>query len=192
MHHKSFNYSSPEELLADIAQLESGLPFSADIRALREPVRIGGCTIGNRVMVHPMEGVDSELDGSPSERTAQRYRRFARGGAGSVWMESVSVNRRGRTSPHQLWITKENQPAFAKLAQAIADAAASPVYTVLQLTHSGRFSNPDGTPAPLCAFHNPYIPKESETMITDEELEALEDDYVRCARSGKRSRFLRR
>src|SRR5262249_24066108 len=52
----------------------------------------------------------------------------------------------------------------------------------IQLTHSGRYSVPKRT----IVYHNPFIDKRSGTapdypVITDGELERLEDDYVAAA-----------
>jgi len=52
----------------------------------------------------------------------------------------------------------------------------------IQLTHSGRYS----VPRRIIAYHNPYIDQKTGTaadqpVISDEELERLEDDYVRAA-----------
>jgi len=39
--------------------------------------------------VQPMEGFDADPDGSPSELTFRRYKRFAQGGSGIIWFENV-------------------------------------------------------------------------------------------------------
>ncbi|MCE5249469.1 flavin oxidoreductase/NADH oxidase, partial [bacterium] len=59
-------------------------------------------------------------------------------------------------------------------------------FTVLQLTHSGRYSRPESAPAPVCAVKNPYLDTRfSEDVryriITDDELEELEDHFADAA-----------
>jgi 2,4-dienoyl-CoA reductase-like NADH-dependent reductase (Old Yellow Enzyme family) len=57
-------------------------------------------------------------------------------------------------------------------------------YTVLQLTHSGRYSRPDGVPRAVIAANNPYLDNRltpDHRLITDAELEALEDQYAVAA-----------
>lgn len=186
MQHRIFDYASQEELLDDIKKLKRGLPFSGDTSVLSNGIRSGKKSIKNRLLVQPMEGFDAEPDGSPSERTRARYLKFADGGSGSIWLESISVSREGRSNPHQLWLDRENEHHFASLAEELRKRGA---YSVAQLTHSGRYSNPTGIPAPVCAIHNPYIPKENERIITDEELETLEDDYVTCALLAQEAGF---
>lgn len=181
MRHEAFHYASAQELL-DAAQ-ENGLtlPYSSDLSVLSAPLVLGGKTIPNRLLAQPIEGFDAEPDGAPSPRTIRRYRELAQGGSGSLWMESTSVNHQGRSNPMQLWITKENLGQFRTLVQEIRAAAPGPIYLVLQLTHSGRNSNPDGISTPICGFHSSAIPKENEQIISDAALEALEQDYVTAA-----------
>ena len=174
----TFHYSSAEQMLEQARENGLEIPYQEDTAILASPVRLNGRTIVNRIMAQPIEGFDALPDGAPSDRTIRRYCALARGGSGSLWMESVSVNLEGRSNPHQLWITKENVAKFREMADAIRASVDTPVYLVLQLTHSGRNSRPGDTPAPVCAFHSQAIPKENERIITDEELEALEDDYV--------------
>ena len=49
-------------------------------------------TVGNRWCIHPMEGCDGELDGTPGELTFRRYVRFGAGGAKIIWGEACAVN----------------------------------------------------------------------------------------------------
>jgi len=66
-------------------------------------------------------------------------------------------------------------------------------YTVLQLTHSGRYSkpSPDAT-AVVAVCKNPYLDPYSNPkrrLVTDEELERLEDLYVETAQLAKEVGF---
>ncbi len=178
MEYRKFDYKDKTELLRDIGMLKKGLPFNDNIGPIADSIVVGDKSIKNRLLVQPMEGFDAELDGSPSKRTFERYLKFANGGSGTVWIESVSVNNEGRSNPHQLWLTKDNQQQFSRM---IGDVKKYGAYVVVQLTHSGRYSNPAGNPLPLCAINNPYIPKQNETIISDEDLKILEYDYVNSA-----------
>jgi 2,4-dienoyl-CoA reductase-like NADH-dependent reductase (Old Yellow Enzyme family) len=58
--------------------------------------------------------------------------------------------------------------------------------TVLQLTFSGRYSKPDGKPAPVIAHHDGVLDKamgipEDHPLISDDELDALQDRWVEAA-----------
>src|SRR5258707_3213534 len=69
---------------------------------LAQPLARHGIRIGNRLTVHPMEGWDGTADGSPSENTIRRWRRFGQSGAKLIWGgEAVGVGGGGRGEPHQ-------------------------------------------------------------------------------------------
>lgn len=189
MEHERFSYPSARALLEEARRMGVALPWSERTEALAAPVTLSGITLRNRLLAQPIEGFDANPDGSPSQRSVDRYCELARGGSGALWLESVSVNHQGRSNPMQLWITRENWQSFRDLAARIRESAPGPVYLVLQLTHSGRNSNPDGTPTPICAFHSRAIPKENETIIPDEALEALEEDYVQAALLAEQAGF---
>jgi len=44
------------------------------VSPLRQPIVSGDIKIGNRIVVHPMEGWDGSPDGNPSENTIRRWR----------------------------------------------------------------------------------------------------------------------
>lgn len=181
MQHEPFHYKSAEELTQDIREKNLSIPFSENWEVLAKPLQFGQAVFPNRLLAQPIEGFDAEPDGSPSQRSIRRYCDLASGGSGAVWIESVSVNHEGRSNPMQLWLTKENWESYRQMCRQIRQAAPGPIYLVLQLTHSGRNSNPDGTPTPVCGFRSPAIPKPNERIIPDEALEKLEDDYADVA-----------
>jgi 2,4-dienoyl-CoA reductase-like NADH-dependent reductase (Old Yellow Enzyme family) len=102
--HERFRFKNKDELILKSKQLGIDLPFSDDTGSLLEPVSLGDHSISNRLVVQPMEGYDSEADGSPSDLTKRRYLRYAEGGSGIIWFEAVSVVHEGRSNPHQLWL----------------------------------------------------------------------------------------
>ncbi|HCC56353.1 MAG TPA: NADH:flavin oxidoreductase [Solibacterales bacterium] len=150
--------------------------------ALARPVRVGRHQVGNSIAIHPMEGCDGTADGRPGELTVRRYQRFAAGGAKLLWFEATAVCEEGRANTRQLWITEDNRDDFARLLDQIHAAAGDGVLVPMQLTHSGRYS----VPKRILGDHNPYVDARFGTppdtpLITDDELERLEDDYVRTA-----------
>ena len=187
---KKFSYGQLKDIIEESINLGLDLPFSENINVLNRPIALNGFHIPNSIAIHPMEGNDGEKDGSPGELTLRRYSRFAGSGAGLIWFEAVAVVHEGRAIPRQLWIHPENVDAFRKLMDMIREIAGSesgnkPV-CVMQLTHSGRFSKPEGKPAPIIAYHNPYLNQklnlESDyPIITDDELEILEEKFENAA-----------
>src|SRR5215831_8044171 len=66
---------------------------------LRQPLVKEQLSIGNRIAVQPMEGWDGTADGSPSEYTFRRWRRFGRSGGKLIWGgEAVAVSHEGRAN----------------------------------------------------------------------------------------------
>jgi 2,4-dienoyl-CoA reductase-like NADH-dependent reductase (Old Yellow Enzyme family) len=188
--HAKFHYQSLPELQAEAARLQLDLPFSQDVSILSKPFILNGKTVPNRMIIHPMEGCDGTADGKPDELTFRRYRRFAAGGAGLLWFEATAVVHEGRANPRQITICQATKDSFAALladsltAGREANGVSWKPYTVLQLTHSGRYSRPADRPEPIIAQRSLALdPKLSiePRVITDEELEALEDKYVEAA-----------
>jgi len=187
---KKFNYKSLTEVVNDFSDF--ALQSPEDLSILGEELVIGTKKVSNRFVIQPMEGVDANLDGTPSELTLRRYERFARGGAGLIWVEAVAVVPEGRTSKNQLWLTKENVGAFKALVDKMRLWAKDSMgddfqhTIIIQLTHSGRFSKPNNVSAPIITYHNPYLNQKmpidpTYPVVTDEYLEQLEDEYVEKA-----------
>ena len=171
---------------------------------LARPLSVGGRTAANRWCVLPMEGWDGGYDGSPSDLVRRRWQRFGAGGAGIVWAEATAVRPDGRANPRQLVIGPDTIDALAALrsdlVSAHADAGGEPRGPVvgLQLTHSGRWSRPDGEPRPRIAYRHPQLdrrvglgegPPSDPDLLTDAELDALVDDFVRAATLARRAGF---
>ena len=198
--HEKFRFRSVDEIVQKARELGLTMPVSEDLEVLGEPVKLSWAVIPNSLSIHAMEGCDGTGSGDPAELTYRRYRRFASGGAGLLWGEATAVVEEGRANPRQLWIRRENLEAFLALRQEMRDAAArsvspshSPV-TVVQLTHSGRYSKPRGKAKPVIAHHSPYLDPAhglpaDYPLITDSELDALQDKYVEAARLARDAGF---
>lgn len=196
--HQKFHYQDTQALRQDITRMELNIPFSDSLDVLKQPLTIGGKIVPNRLIIHPMEGCDGQEDGRPSELIYRRYDRFARGGAGLLWFEATAVVPEGRANPRQLLLTRETAPAFKDLLEKTLIAAreeygeAFKPYTVIQLTHSGRYSKPGLTPEPIIALNIPELDNRlppQYKIISDEELEQLEDKYVEAAELAAEAGF---
>ena len=183
-------FTSCEELRAYLAGEGIALPLSErPEQSLGKPVALGARTLRNSIAIQPMEGCDACRTGEPDELTHRRYRRFAESGAGLIWFEATAVLPEARANPHQLYITKENVHFFAELVEEIRAISMkkfgwSPVI-LMQATHSGRFSKPNGAAEPIIAYENPYLNKnvhaEKQTVISDDELKRLEEKMGEAA-----------
>ena len=197
---RHFLYKNLEQLEQAASELTTAVGFEADkskIQAsLCRPVTGKSYRLGNSMAIHPMEGCDSTLDGRPDELTWRRYLRFAQGGAKLLWFEATAVREDGRANARQLLITKDNVDDYARILEMMRRehmarfGNTDDLLEPLQLTHSGRYS----FPRKLIAYHNPLIDAKSGVpadypVISDDELERLEDYYVEAAKLGLQAGF---
>ncbi len=193
---------SPDSLRSRLEELGWDLPVDDQILSATEgsplarPLRVGGHRVGNRWCIHPMEGWDAERDGSPSELTLRRWRRFGESGAKWIWGgEAAAVQEDGRANPRQTLATPENLSGLTRLLQELRQAHCDSfgrdddLYVGLQLTHSGRFSRPHSSRLePRIAYHHPLLdekfgisPDATDVVWSDGELERLVDRFVEAA-----------
>ncbi len=147
--------------------------------------------VGNRFAVLPMEGWDGTADGHPTELVRRRWRRFGESGAKLVWGgEAVAVTPAGRANSRQLVIDGSTVEDLAALRAELVDAHATAhgstdgLVVGLQLTHSGRWSRPDGTSQPRIAYHHPVLDARvaaEATVMSDDDLDALVATYADAA-----------
>lgn len=182
-HYGSILKNTPFENQTD---LTSYIPYSEDFSALGKKVFIGRNKYApNSICFQPMEGQDAN-DGAPTDITFKRYRELANGGAGLIWLEAVSVCPEGRSNPYQLMLTDKNSGEFSRLAESIKSECLKqngyePVI-ILQLTHSGRYSKPNGTPSPVAAYINPDLDGACAPKVADDEyLTSLPEMYAKSA-----------
>jgi len=178
-------------------------PPSASSAALARSIVVDGVRVGNRFCILPMEGWDGTREGEPSELTRRRWRNFGISGAKLMWGgEAVAVRPEARANPNQLLMTHRTQPAIASLREELVTAhrerfganADGDLFVGLQLTHSGRFARPDvwDRPMPLAACKNPVLDRRfvnDVRVLTDEEIDALVDDYIDAARLARDAGF---
>jgi len=197
--HARFNFKGAEDLRAEARRLGLDLPFSETVEPLFRPLDLAGRRLPNRLAIHPMEGSDGDESGGPGELTFRRYERFGAGGSGLIWFEAAAVAADGRSNPRQLRLTSDNLDGFRRLvdrtraAAARARADAGPLL-ILQLTHSGRFSKPEGVPSPVIVRR--IFPLEAQAglapdhpVLEDGDLDRLQEDFVRAAELASAAGF---
>ncbi|HUT31766.1 MAG TPA: hypothetical protein VMX13_18400 [Sedimentisphaerales bacterium] len=200
---RGFRLNSIEDLEQLAAELDVTVEATEDVSILAEPVRVGDLVVPNSLAIHPMEAADGDSHGRPGELTFRRYERFAAGGAGLIWAEAIAVVPEGRANPRQLWLNHNSREAFAALIRQTRKTAREselrhrPI-VVAQLTHSGRYSKPEGVRRPVVAQRDPYRDAltlqskpdaaaksrfpEDLPVVTDEYLDELVGAYVEAAR----------
>ncbi len=185
-----------------LAELGVGLAVDDEVdhgpdAPLARPLEVGLAdgrtrTIGNRFAVLPMEGWDGTADGRPTDLVARRWERFGAGGAKLVWGgEAIAVRPDGRANPNQLRIGPSSVDDLGTLRARLVDAHAAAhgrtddLVVGLQLTHSGRWSRPDGDPRPRVAYRHPVLddrgPVDDASVLSDDELDELSGRYVEAA-----------
>ena len=190
-------YAANEEFCNQNEALQTGLPFSEDISVLAQPLQIGTHTVANRMACQAMEGCDGTAAGEPGELTMRRYGRFARGGAGLLWFEATAVLEEGRANPRQLYINPKNLDAFKSAVETIKEegikANGKEPVLIMQATHSGRYSKPHGTPAPLIAYNSPILegdtPLSSDRIVSDDYLDLVKEKLIEGARLAEQAGF---
>lgn len=199
--HETFKFQSLEDLKEKIGELSVDISIETDISPLQQAVKVGNRVAPNAFAVLPMEGCDSNPDGSPSDLVKRRYERFATGGAGLLWWEANAVVPEGRANELQMMMTKDNLGEFKQLLSDVKEKAqnknGSDFHSVhvLQLTHSGRYSRPVGhSMAPIILQHDPILDlrmglTEEYPVATDEYLESLIPQYVNSALLAKEAGF---
>lgn len=197
--HETFRFNSLDELNDKIRQLNVNITLGTDVTPLAKPLKAGGLTAPNALAILPMEGCDSNPDGSPSELVERRYTRLGAGGAGLIWWEACAITGEGRANPLQMMLTKDNVHRFSSLMRAVNRQAENanghrPVH-VLQLTHSGRYCRPNGhKPMPLIPQHDPLLDARvgltaDSEVISDAYLQSLVPRYVQSARLAREAGF---
>ena len=87
-----FTYKSISELKNKIKELGLDIPISPEVEILQQRKKIQDRFIPNRLAIQPMEGFDANIDGSPSDLTFRRYRRYAEGGVGLIWFGLIRIS----------------------------------------------------------------------------------------------------
>ena len=165
----------PTGLLADSVEIRDGAS--------------GSRTAPNRFAVLPMEGWDGTTDGRPTDLVRRRWERFGVSGCGLVWGEATAVRADGRANPNQLILDDRTVDDIAQL-RGLLDPQQ---ITGVQLTHSGRWSRPDGTALPRTAYVHPLLDRrvgvDATAVFGDDELDELAEDYVAAAVLAQQAGF---
>jgi len=177
--------------------------IAGDASPLVQPLQVDGLVLGNRFAIQPMEGWDGTSDGRPTELTFRRWRRFGASGAKLIWGgEAVAVRHDGRANPNQLVISRHAHEDLINLREAMvaehrrvvgSDAG---LIIGLQLTHSGRYSQPNSQdhPEPRILYHHPILDKRlgipnDYPVLSDDEIRQVIEDFQRAARLAHEAGF---
>lgn len=121
---------------------------------LRTPLRIGSCTVRNRLYRAPvLEGAGSGPDAA--ERYASHFVENARAGVGLIIQGSSCIYDEGRTSPGMTIVaTREQMLAMAPMVDAVHREGAA---IFIQLGHGGLYA--------MEAWHEPYASQRRSPIL---------------------------
>jgi 2,4-dienoyl-CoA reductase-like NADH-dependent reductase (Old Yellow Enzyme family) len=145
--------------------------------ALLKSIKIGNKTVPNRIAINAMECCDADTDGNPTVTAFRRYERLARGNAGVILVEALSVVDENKGRAHQLTALPQNQKGLADLVAAMRKANPKPAI-IWQLTHSGELSNPEFSER-VCA--KPF-PGYEGRLLSEEEVDEILERFVLAAK----------
>jgi 2,4-dienoyl-CoA reductase-like NADH-dependent reductase (Old Yellow Enzyme family) len=144
---------------------------------LLTPVKIGTKTAPNRIAINAMECCDADTSGNPTDTAFRRYERLARGNAGVIVVEALSVVDENRGRLHQLTALPQNQKDLARLVTAMREANPKPLI-IWQLTHSGELSDPEFSER-VCV--KPF-PGYEGRLLSEEEVDEILERFVFAAK----------
>jgi len=129
--YQPFYIDSPAALRAEIARLGVEIPTDEDLGPLAQPLRIGRREIPNRFCAQPIAGGDALPDGAPGELTRRRYRRYAEGRFGIIWIERTAAGSAGK--PKQLCLHEGTLAPFREMVAELRAAAVDDPAIIIQL-----------------------------------------------------------
>jgi 2,4-dienoyl-CoA reductase-like NADH-dependent reductase (Old Yellow Enzyme family) len=170
---------------------------------LGRPFELDGVRVGNRFCILPMEGWDGTADGEPSDLTRRRWEHFGISGAKLIWGgEAVAVQHDGRANPRQVTLTSKTHRAIAGLRETLVAGhrerfganADGDLFVGLQLTHSGRYSQPNvhKRSEPRAAYAHPILDTRFPAgvpLMTDDDMDRLVDRFIDAARMAREAGF---
>ena len=169
---------------------------------LAEKVSYRNRIIGNRWSILPMEGWDCLPDGSPSDLTIRRWKRFAISGAKLLYgVEACAVMNEGKSNTRQLTMNEKSYEVIARTLEEMRKVhaekfgTADDLYVGLQLTHSGRFAHPndDAKLESRTAYSHPLLDKKfhstPDCVVSDGEVRNIVEHFHKAAEFAKRAGF---
>lgn len=195
--------------LADDLPVDDRILSAAEGSPMAQPLAVDGFTLGNRWCVHPMEGWDGTTTGEPTEHTLRRWQHFGESGCKWIWGgEAFAVQADARANPNQIGLIDGDADRAERGVRALLDRLVTAhkatigntddLLVGLQLTHSGRFCKPFDKKQlrPRIAYHHPLLdrkfgiaPDDDSTVLTDDDLERVIENYISAAKVAQRAGF---
>lgn len=147
-----------------------------DSQMISTPIRIGKKEAPNRIVFQPMECNDADASGDPSDLSIKRYRRFAEGGAGIIFTESMTITSESRARKSQLSITEQNAKGLERLVSKMREVNGNSL-VLFQLNQSGQLSQ-----AAFSKVISVYPTRNPDIhVLTEKEIDQIGDNFVKAA-----------
>jgi 2,4-dienoyl-CoA reductase-like NADH-dependent reductase (Old Yellow Enzyme family) len=140
-------------------------------------IKIGRKSLPNRIAINAMECCDADTGGNPTHTAFRRYERLARGNAGMIVVEALSVVDENLGRLHQLTAMPQNRKGLTDLVSVMRRANPKPLI-VWQLTHNGELANPEFSER-VCV--KPF-PGYEGRLLSEEEVDAILEKFVEAAK----------
>ncbi|HEB29676.1 MAG TPA: hypothetical protein ENI15_02225 [Spirochaetes bacterium] len=142
---------------------------------MAQPIRLHTKTAPNRIVYHPMECCDADERGDPTDLTLERYRKFAEGKPGLIFVEGCKVTKESHGRIRDLGVEPHNIKGMSKIVDTIREV--SPGTLILfQISHDGRRSGSFSRVVSVYPTGDPDI-----HVLTTDELVAIEDMFAQSA-----------
>jgi 2,4-dienoyl-CoA reductase-like NADH-dependent reductase (Old Yellow Enzyme family) len=145
------------------------------IHYLTQPITIHTKTAPNRIVYHPSECNDADIDGNPTEVTLERYREFAEGSPGLIFVEACGVTRESRGREFQLGGTRRNLNGIRRIVETIREVDPR-IVILFQISHDGRRSGRFSRVVSAYPSGDPGV-----DVLSTAELVAVEDMFAETA-----------
>jgi 2,4-dienoyl-CoA reductase-like NADH-dependent reductase (Old Yellow Enzyme family) len=147
---------------------------------LGSPIKIGRKIAPNRIVNQAMECNDADEAGNPTDFTFDRYRQLSEGGAGIIFVESLTITHESRARKNPLGIYEKTAPALERLVKEMR-AFNRESLILFQIDHAGSQSG-----AGFSRLVSVYpMPGQEAHILSEEEIEKIGDDFARAALIAK-------
>ncbi len=154
-----------------------------------ESYELKGKVFKNRYVVAPVKSAYASLEGEVNDRHLRYYENIAKGGAGMIIVEPVSVSFDGKEHPKQLNIHTDNGAEnLSKLVKIIKNHGSIPA---IHLNHAGRGANKMATKVDPIAPSAIFCPMSGLTPkeITKDEIKRVQNDYKEAIEKALQAGF---
>ena len=136
--YQPFYIQSLADLRTEIARLGLGIPLEDNLTCLARPVSIGPSLVPNRFCAQPIAGGDAQADGAPGALARRRYRRYAEGCFGLIWIELTAIGPEKKQG--RLCLNEGTVAAFRAMVTEMRASAVENPTIIIQLASGDSHS----------------------------------------------------